>query len=149
MKPLNLIAASLVALSLAASGNAGDTSPASDDTAGMPMDMAQDKAMDHGDDDAGNGIGYATVTIRSIGGQGDFLTIEHGEFEGDIQMGAMTMGFDIMGDTDLSGFAEGDEVAVMVKQGRDGSYRVMAICDTAKEGPDCLELVKTPSLQSE
>jgi len=138
MKLLNLIAASLVALSLAACGNAGDTSPVSDDTAGMPMDMAHDKAMDHGDDDAGNGIGHATGTIRSIGGQGDFLTIEHGEFEGDIQMGAMTMGFDIMSDIDLSGFAEGDEVAFMVKQGRDGSYRVVAICNAVREAPDCL-----------
>jgi len=49
------------------------------------------------------------------------------------------MGFDIMGDVDLSGLAEGDEVAFMVKQGRDGSYRIMAICNTATDGANCLD----------
>ena len=86
-----------------------------------------------------NGIGHATGTIRSVGSQGDFLTIDHGPFDGGIDMGAMTMGFDIMGDVDLSGFADGDEVAFMVKQGRDGSYRIMAICNTGTDGADCLD----------
>jgi len=131
MKPFNLIAASLFALSLAACGNAEDTPPAAGDTSEMPMEMAKDNAM-------GEGIGHATGIIRSVVSNGDFLTIEHGEFQGDLQMGAMTMGFDIMGDVDLSGFAEGDEVAFMVKQGRDGSYRVVAICNAVREAPDCL-----------
>mgnify|MGYP005666694267 FL=1 len=100
--------------------------------------------MDQADHAMGDGIGRATGTIRSVGSQGDFLTIEHGEFAGDIQMGAMTMGFDIMGEVDLSGFAEGDEVAFMVKQGRDGSYRIMAICNTAEEGADCLDGMMDP-----
>ena len=138
MKPFNLIAASLFALSLAACGNAEDTPPAAGDTSEMPMEMAKDNAMDHGDHDMGDGIGHATGTIRSVGSQGDFLTIEHGEFDGDIQMGAMTMGFDVRGDVDLSGFSDGDEVAFMVKQGRDGSYRIMTICNTATDGADCL-----------
>lgn len=142
MKPLILMTASLLALSLAACGGADNTAAPATSEADMPMDMAGDDGMDHGGHDMGamgDGVGHATGTIRSVGAQSDFLTIEHGEFAGDIQMGAMTMGFDIMGDVDLSGFAEGDEVAFMVKQGRDGSYRVMAICNTATDGADCLD----------
>ncbi|MBU2607005.1 MAG: copper-binding protein [Alphaproteobacteria bacterium] len=86
----------------------------------------------------GDGIGHATGVIKSLGSKGDFVTLQHGPFEG-IDMGAMTMGFDIMGDVDLSGFTEGDTVAFMVKQGRDGSFRVMSMCNTAIEGADCLD----------
>ncbi len=139
MKLQNLIASSLFALSLAACGGPQDTMPASESGAAAPADMADSEGANHGDEDGGEDIGQATGTILSVGSQGDFLTIDHGEFEGGIQMGAMTMGFDIMGDVDLSGFAEGDEVAFMVKQGRDGSYRVMAICNTATDGADCLD----------
>lgn len=103
--------------------------------------------MDHGDHEMHggattmDGVGHATGTVRSVGSQGDFLTIQHGPFQGGIDMGAMTMGFDIMGEVDLSGFSDGDEVAFMVKQGRDGSYRITAICDTAAEGDDCLDAI--------
>lgn len=140
MKPLNLMATSLLALGLAACGGAEDpAAPATSET-DTPMDMASHDGMDHGEDhQMGDGIGHATGTIRSVGSEGDFLTINHGPFDGGIEMGAMTMGFDIMGDVDLTGFSEGDEVAFMVKQGRDGSYRVMAICDTAADGEDCLD----------
>ena len=137
MKSLIPITASLFALSVAACGNADETPPGSERAAEMPMEMVEEDAM-------GDGVGHATGTIRSVGSQGDFLTIEHGEFAGDIQMGAMTMGFDIMGEVDLSGLAEGDEVAFMVKQGRDGSYRIMAICNTAEEGADCLDGMMDP-----
>lgn len=151
MKRSALITAGAFALTLAACGEAQDTTPA-DTMAGtdMPMDGHDNAAMDHamaGDTmehdmaGMGDGIGHATGTIRSVGSEGDFLTIEHGPFEGGIEMGAMTMGFDTMGDVDLSGFAEGDEVAFRVKQGRDGSYRIMAICDTAAGGAECLDAI--------
>lgn len=138
MKPFNLITASLFVFGLAAYGNAQGTPPVSGDTAEMPMDMAGDNNMDHGNHDMGDGIGHATGIIRSVGSQGEFLTIEHGPFEG-IDMDAMTMGFDIMGEVDLTGYKDGDEVAFMVKQGRDGSYRIMAICKTGTDGADCLD----------
>ena len=144
MKSLIPITASLFALSVAACGNADETPPGSERAAEMPTEMVEEGAMDQADHAMGDGIGRATGTIRSVGSQGDFLTIEHGEFAGDIQMGAMTMGFDIMGEVDLSGLAEGDEVAFMVKQGRDGSYRIMAICNTAEEGADCLDGMMDP-----
>ena len=142
MKPLTLVTASLLALGLAACGGAEEFASPTPDNAEPPAAMADHDGMDHGEDkmDAEmNGIGHATGTIRSVGSQGDFLTIDHGPFDGGIDMGAMTMGFDIMGDVDLSGFADGDEVAFMVKQGRDGSYRIMAICNTGTDGADCLD----------
>ena len=142
MKPLTLVTTSLLALSLAACGGAEDTVPPAASEADMPMDMAGDDAVDHGNHDMGamgDGVGHATGTIRSVGAEGDFLTIEHGPFDGGIDMGAMTMGFDIMGNVDLSAFSVGDEVAFMVKQGRDGSYRIMAICNTGMDGADCLD----------
>ena len=85
----------------------------------------------------GKGIGEATGVIRSVGGNGDFLNIKHGPFTG-IDMGSMTMGFSTMGGLDLSGYKEGDNVAFRVKQGRDGSLRIMAICNTDTQGADCL-----------
>lgn len=142
MKPLTLMTASLLALGLAACGGAEKSAAPTADTAKEPAAMADHDGMDHGDHDMGekmDGIGHATGTIRSVGSQGNFLTIEHGPFDGGIQMDAMTMGFDIMGDIDLSGFSEGDEVAFMVKQGRDGSHRIMAICNTGADGADCLD----------
>ncbi|MBK8200452.1 MAG: copper-binding protein [Acidobacteria bacterium] len=59
---------------------------------------------------AGERIGRATGTIKSVAGQSDFLTIDHGPIDG-VGMGAMTLGFDIAGDVDLTGFSEGDTVA--------------------------------------
>lgn len=138
MKLRPLIACGMITLALAACGGPQDTAPASESRDAAPKDMADSAGMNRGNQEGRSGIGHATGTIQSIGSEGDFLTIDHGEFEGDIQMGAMTMGFDIMGNVDLSGFKEGDEVAFRVKQGRDGSYRVMAICNTATDGNDCL-----------
>ena len=146
MKPLTLALTSLLAIGLAACDGAQEPTAPDMSANQSPMDMASPDGMDHGDHDMANasdgamdGVGHAPGTIASIGSQGYSLTIAHGHFAGDIEMGAMTMGFDIMGDVDLSGFSAGDEVAIMVKQGRDGSYRIMAICNTAPDGADCLD----------
>lgn len=139
MKSLTPITASILAIGLAACSGAEDPGAPAAETAEAPADIASHDGMDHGDQNTSDGIGHAIGVIRSVGSQGDFLSIAHGPFEGGISMGAMTMGFDVMGDVDLSGFAEGDEVAFMVKQGRDGSYRIMAICNTAADGEDCLD----------
>lgn len=84
------------------------------------------------------GVGHGRGVIRSVGAQGDFLTIVHGPIEG-VGMGAMTMRFDILGDVDLSDFSDGDEVAFRVKRGRDNSYRIVAICNIGADGDDCLD----------
>lgn len=142
MKPLYLVTACLFALGLAACGNAEETGAPATQAAEAPMTMADQNGMDHSAHDMGgamDGIGHATGTIRSVGSKGDFLTIAHGPFSGGIEMDAMTMGFEKLGDVDLTGFSEGDEVAFMVKQGRDGSFRIMAICNTGTHGADCLD----------
>jgi Cu/Ag efflux protein CusF len=139
MKTLTLLTASLFTLSLAACGNAEKAAPAETAKAEAPMEMADGKSMDHSGHDMSDGaMGHGTGIIKSLGTQGDFLTIDHGPIEG-IGMGAMTMGFDIMGDVDLSAFAEGDAVAFMVKKGRDNSYRITTICNTGTDGADCLD----------
>lgn len=49
----------------------------------------------------------------------------------------MTMGFETLSSVDLSGFVKGDKVAFSVKQGRDGSFRVTAICVVDDQAGDC------------
>ena len=83
--------------------------------------------------------GYGVGEVRSIGELGDSLTIAHGPLQG-IPMGAMTMGFDIVGDVDLSAFSDGDKVAFLVRKGRDNSYRISEICLTETDEPDCLSI---------
>ena len=119
------------ALALAACGSESSTTEAPASSSAE----AEQHTGDHGS--AGSNTGQGRGVIRSVGVQGDFLTIEHGPLEG-IAMGAMTMGFDITGGVDLSGFADGDEVAFAVKRGRDNSYRITAICNTTTKGDDCL-----------
>lgn len=142
MRLHTLLLSSLALMSLSACGNAEQNTAADTVDTQAVVETSGHQGMDHGShemDGAKDGIGHATGTIRSVGAQGDFLTINHGPFEGGVEMGAMTMGFDAMGDVDLSGFSEGDQVAFMVKQGRDGSYRIMAICNTDSDGADCLD----------
>lgn len=139
MKTLKLFASSLFALGLAACD--GEKSALTSSNAAKAPGTLNHDDMGHGKlsmSNQKNAIGKATGVIRSVGSQGDFLTIAHGPFDGGIKMDAMTMGFSIMGSVDLSSFAEGERVAFMVKQGRDGSYRIMAICNTSTSGADCL-----------
>ncbi len=131
-----------LAIGLAACGNPEENRSLESSIPDTPTTMSDHDTMDDGDHIVSykmNGVGYATGTIRSVGGQSDFLTIAHGPFAGGIKMGAMTMSFDIIGDVDLSDFSDGDEVAFMVKQGRDGSYRITNICNTGIDGTDCLD----------
>ena len=128
MKPLILFAASAFALTLAACGGSEGKAPTTSTAANAPMDMANGAMMDHSGHDMGDGsIGHGAGIIKAVGAKGDFLTIDHGPIDG-IGMDGMTMGFDIM-----------DEVAFMVKKGRDNSYRIMAICNTGTDGEDCLD----------
>lgn len=150
MKLNHLIGANLFALLLTACSAPGDNEAPEATMPETPMlsvDTGMSKTSDETPamDDPGHvmsmmedGEGYATGTVRSLGPEGDFLTIQHGPFEGGIQMSAMTMGFDIMTSVDVSAVAEGDEIAFLVKKGRDGTYRITALCQTAVGGPNCL-----------
>jgi len=82
--------------------------------------------------------GHTTGVIFSISPDGTEATIDHQAIDG-VGMGEMTMGFGITSTVDLSGFAKDDKVSFMVKKGRDGSYRITAICNTDTDGTDCLD----------
>lgn len=111
----------LAAISLSACGDSGD------------MDHSKmDDAKTMGD------TGHTTGVIFSISPDGTEATIDHQAIDG-VGMGAMTMGFGITSTVDLSGFAKDDTVSFMVKKGRDGSYRITAICNTDTDGKDCLD----------
>ena len=144
MKILSLLAVSGLALFLAACGGSEDAAVPQSDAAKAPMEKADGGKMDHSGHDMGGGaIGHATGVIKSLGGQGEYVTIDHGPIEG-IGMGAMTMGFGIQGDVDLSPFAVGDRVSFMVKKGRDNAYRIAAMCKTDTDGADCLAQFMDP-----
>ena len=123
-------------------GQAGDRSP------DLPLLLADSHAGGHAGHDgdhaghaaegAAGRTGQGTGILRSVDAEGRSLTIDHEPIE-EVGMGAMTMGFGVMGAVDLSGLAEGDAVAFRIKRGRDNSYRVTAICNTGTDGSDCLE----------
>jgi len=97
--------------------------------------------MDHSTMDEGKmagDTGHTTGVIFSISPDGQEATIDHQEIEG-VGMGAMTMGFGITSTVDLTGYTKSDNVSFMVKKGRDGSYRITAICNTDTDGKDCLD----------
>lgn len=141
----------LAALNVTAcSDKAAEPTTESPSVAAMDHD-AMDKAaidhdmMDHDEiiysEDAVEGAkgntGQTTGTLMSISPDGQSATINHAAIEG-VNMGAMTMGFDIMSGVDLSGFAANDPVSFRVKRGLDGRYRITAICNTETAGADCL-----------
>ena len=129
MNTRNAIATLSAAFLLAACGNAEQ--PEAMDHSTMDHDGMDMSSSASGD------TGMTTGTIRSVGENGDFLTIAHERIEG-VGMDAMTMGFDIMSSVDLSDYEAGDRVAFTVKKGRDGSYRITAICETTGTDMSCL-----------
>lgn len=105
-------------------------------------DETDHSTMDHSTMDDGKmsgDTGHTMGVIFSISPDGKEATIDHQDIEG-VGMSAMTMGFSITSAVDLSGYAKGDNVSFMVKKGRDGSYRIAAICNTDTEGEDCLDV---------
>lgn len=121
----------IAAISLTACGGSSD----------MDHSKIDDSKMDHSTIDETKTMGdtgHTTGVIFSISPDGTEATIDHQEIEG-VGMGAMTMGFGITSTVDLSGFAKDDNVSFMVKKGRDGSYRITAICNTDIDGKDCLD----------
>jgi Cu(I)/Ag(I) efflux system protein CusF len=126
----------LAAISLSACGGSGDMDHSQMDDAAMDH-----STMDHSQMDAAKPMGdtgHTTGVIVSISPDGEEATIDHQAIEG-VGMGAMTMGFGITSMVDLSGFTKDDPVSFTVKKGRDGSYRITAICNTETDGKDCLD----------
>ena len=68
----------------------------------------------------------------------DLLMLDHGKIQG-TSMGAMNMGFGYMKDVDISSLKEGDEIAFLLKIGRDDSLRIVGFCKPSDDGDDCLQ----------
>ena len=132
MNTCDAIATLSAAFLLAACGS----SDAPDTMGDMDHSTMDHSGMDMSSSASGD-TGMTTGTIRSVGENGDFLTVAHERIDG-VGMDAMTMGFDIMSDVNLSGYEAGDRVAFAVKKGRDGSYRITAICETTGKDMSCL-----------
>lgn len=130
----------LAAFILSACGGSGDMDHSKMEHAKTDDAKMDHSTMDHSKMDEAKtmgGTGHTTGVILSISPDGTEATIDHQAIDG-VGMGAMTMGFGITSSVDLSGFAKDDNVSFMVKKGRDGSYRITAICNTDTEGKDCL-----------
>ena len=138
MKDIKPVLINLLIMTLAGCGGTEDTTSSQVVDAQTSSGMAR-QMMDHGEHAMEESIGHATGVIRSVGEQGNTLTIDHGPFKGGIEMDAMTMRYGVSEDVDVSAFTENTEVAFLVKHGRDGSYRVMALCNTKTDGANCLD----------
>jgi len=68
----------------------------------------------------------------------ELVMIKHGDIQG-AGMGPMTMGFGFLNDMDASALKEGDEIAFLLKIGRDDSLRIVGYCKPAQDGQDCLQ----------
>ena len=98
-------------------------------TADTPAGQAADRSgMDHGAADPG-GAAMGAGRVVSVEGERR-LRIEHGAIEA-VGMAAMTMTFEALRDVDLGGIEAGDEVHFLLDRGRDGTFRLAAICDIA------------------
>lgn len=133
----------LLAINLSACG--GDVESVSEPD-GQNQAVMDNANLDHASMDHSGGMdgkpegdtGHTTGMLVSVSPDGQSATIKHEAIDG-VGMGAMTMGFDITSSVDLSAFSPDDPVSFMVKRGRDGSYRITAICNTATDGDDCLD----------
>lgn len=105
--------------------------------AGKPKGGLDYKKM-FGPDYKRGDVGHSFGTVMSVAPGADYITLDHGKIHG-IGMGAMTMGFDVLKEADVSGLEKGTKVEFLVKKGLDGTYRVFAICDMGGSDSSCLE----------
>ena len=141
-----LLSAAIFSLAACSSGTADSSTSSSPDQSHSSHSQMDHSQMDHSQMDHSNAgdmkmtgdMGHTTGVIVSISEDGQQATIDHQEIAG-VGMGAMTMGFGILSSVDLSDYKSGDNVSFMVKKGRDGSYRITAICNTDTDGADCLK----------
>lgn len=127
MKAITLLTVSM--FGLAACGETGE------DRAQPP---AQDVALEQpAAQNIGEGLAHGEGRIVSVDLEGRRVEIDHGPLEG-TNMGAMTMFFGTTRNVDLAALASGDEIIFMVKQGRDGSWRVNHVCEQGADMSTCM-----------
>ncbi|WP_051882388.1 copper-binding protein [Parvularcula oceani] len=87
-------------------------------------------------------MGMAEGRVVEIDQAGNRIRLEHDAIEG-VGMDAMTMFFEVKRDVDLSGLQPGEEVHFMIDRGRDGTYRIGAICEIGgAHHEDCMGSMK-------
>ncbi|MGB0906049.1 MAG: copper-binding protein [Maricaulaceae bacterium] len=136
-----LLSVAIFSLAACNSGTADSSTSSSPDQSHSSHGQMDHSQMDHSGmshSKMSGDTGHTTGVIVSISEDGQQATINHQEIAG-VGMGAMTMGFGILSSVDLSDYKSGDNVSFMVKKGRDGSYRITAICNTDTDGADCLK----------
>ncbi len=87
-------------------------------------------------------MGMAEGRVVEVDQAGNRIRLEHDAIEG-VGMDAMTMFFEVKRDVDLTGLQPGEEVHFMVDRGRDGTYRIGAICEiNGADHEDCMGSMK-------
>ncbi|WOI52181.1 copper-binding protein [Parvularcula sp. LCG005] len=136
MKPIILLTASMLALAACGGPSEEAATPDTKVAATAIDEMAEHDMSDHSGS-MGEGLAHGEGRIVSVDLEGRRIEIDHGPLAG-ADMAAMTMAFGTTGNVDLATLSAGDEVMFMVKQGRDGSWRVTHICDQGTEMSDCM-----------
>ena len=148
--PVGVLVASLIGCGADSGSNTGAAGPAAPGPASDSTSMAEgtmaDGAMVHG----GHGgtpsagllpeerFGSALATVVGVNPEGAEITLDHEALDG-IGMGAMTMAFSVAGDVDLGAVAPGDRIAVQVRQRKNYTYELVALCKSEDETVDCLQ----------
>lgn len=115
-----------------------NANPAAVNTVEEPQAMTDDNHDGHDMAEMkGADTDHGAGTVIEVDVEGRRIKIDHEELT-NIGMNAMTMFFGIAGDVALAEFEVGDDVRFMVKKGRDGSYRIMTMCNAAVDGEGCL-----------
>ena len=125
-------AAALLLLAACGADDAATDDPAvtvaAEDHAGMNQGD-----RDHGTYAEAEAGGMAMAQGRVVGApEGSRVRIDHGPIDA-IGMAAMTMTFEAKRGVDLAGIDAGDEVHFLLDRGRDGTFRLEAICDVAAD----------------
>ena len=128
-----------ICLLLALSGCADDAVDMDTET----TDMATD--VDHSD--IGSDMDMPPVDVIRTRGAGTvvgsdtelrFLTLDHDAIP-DIQMGAMTMPFDIADGVDIDMLEEGDRVSFDLEASEETGLLITRLCRPDADGEDCLD----------
>ncbi|MEM9743991.1 MAG: copper-binding protein [Pseudomonadota bacterium] len=143
--------AALILLVLAAAGCAPEGTPGAERNA-----SSAGGAMDHSAHGAGSmdsmasmedaeaqllaepRFGTATADLLAVAEDGSEVTVRHSAFDG-IEMGAMTMAFDVAESVARDALPEAGRVALRVRQNRNYTYELVAICPTTEDSVACLE----------
>ncbi|MEM1435413.1 MAG: copper-binding protein [Pseudomonadota bacterium] len=144
-----LVSLILAGLAAAALGGCGTEPQAAGSEAAAEAASAESSAggmtMQHGSHGSTSGgqllseerFATALATVVGVNSEGAEITLDHEPLEG-VDMGAMTMAFAVADDVDLGAVVPGNRVAIRVKQRRNYTYELVALCAAEDESVACL-----------